>query len=259
MTSFDETRHARDRAGKFTSHAGAEQEGTLTGDSPDDFLQGTPECRDPECSQINGECVGMHCTACGQPCSVLGHQGCGAPPRYVGDTESRDVLARRGEEYGDSVTRGDTPWTSAESEDESHPVTDLTATESSTLKKLPLSRLAGVRSRLQAGPAEGYRETGPEQRQEIARQVGAGNLAAISGGRVIPMADGIELPVSAGYSVRVRLAGNDTYTVQPVLTRAGTETVKGERTGVYSDDVSRAAYYASCFRSHGEQEWITAG
>jgi hypothetical protein len=40
----------------------------------------------------------------------------------------------------------------------------------------------------------------PEQHQEIARQIG-GNLWAIPGGRV-GIADGIELPVGSGYTVR---------------------------------------------------------
>lgn len=95
----------------------------------------------------------------------------------------------------------------------------------------------------------------PEQRQEIARQIGMGNILAISGGRVIGIEDGIELPVSNGYRVRVVLDPSDTYTVSRIFTRSGTEFIHGSRSDTYCDQVSEAAYRASCFRSYNEQEW----
>lgn len=98
----------------------------------------------------------------------------------------------------------------------------------------------------------------PEQRQEIASQIGRGNILAISGGRVTAIADGIELPVSNGYRVRVVLDPSDTYTVSRIFTRNGTEFVHGERSNTYCDEVSELAYRASCFRSYNETEWQVA-
>jgi hypothetical protein len=88
------------------------------------------------------------------------------------------------------------------------------------------------------------------QRKEIVRQIG-GNLMAISGGRVKALPDGIEMPVSNGYKVRVRLSSNDTYRVERVFSRGGTDFDKGFRDNVYADQVSEHAYYASCFRNDG--------
>lgn len=99
---------------------------------------------------------------------------------------------------------------------------------------------------------------GHDQRTQITRQVGQQVIWSISGGRVRALPDGVELPVSSGYRVRIRLAANDTYTVQRVLVRGGREWIKGERAGVYCDEVSDAAYYASCFRSHSATEWMVA-
>lgn len=96
----------------------------------------------------------------------------------------------------------------------------------------------------------------PEQRQEIARQIGFMVIASISGGRIKALLDGIELPVSSGYRVRVRLTPTDTYTVQRVMVRGSKEFPKGERTDVYFDEVSNAAYYAGMFRSYDADEWV---
>lgn len=84
---------------------------------------------------------------------------------------------------------------------------------------------------------------------ELTRQIGIGNLMAISGRRVFTRKTGVTLPVSAGYSVAVDLAADDTYTVRRVFTRAGKSTVKGERTGVHCEQIGETAYMASCFRS----------
>jgi len=87
-------------------------------------------------------------------------------------------------------------------------------------------------------------------------QIGRMNILAISGGKVNSVADakgnqvGLELPVSNGYSVRVLLANDDTYTVQRCFTRGSNESVKGEQTGVYADEVGETAYQAGMFRSN---------
>lgn len=90
---------------------------------------------------------------------------------------------------------------------------------------------------------------------ETLRQIGRMNVLAISGGRAAIVDEGLMLPVSNGYSVRIILAADDTYTVTRLFRRSGQWFVKGEREGVYAEDVSDAAYYASCFRSYDENEW----
>ncbi len=85
--------------------------------------------------------------------------------------------------------------------------------------------------------------------RELARQIGARNIRAISGGRITIRETGITLPVSSGYRVTIDLAANDTYTVRRVFTRAGKTWVKGERAGVYCDAVGEIAYQASCYRN----------
>lgn len=76
-----------------------------------------------------------------------------------------------------------------------------------------------------------------------------GNILAISGGRVVARETGVTFPVGAGYTVTVDLSWNDTYTVRRVFTRGAKTWIKGERAGVYCDQVGQAAYEASCFRN----------
>lgn len=86
---------------------------------------------------------------------------------------------------------------------------------------------------------------------QLRAQIGRGNLMAISGFRMYRDANyTVTLPVSNGYSVNIELAGNDTYTVRRIFKRGAKTWVKGERTGVYCDEIGEVAYYASCFRSH---------
>lgn len=94
-----------------------------------------------------------------------------------------------------------------------------------------------------------------EVQRTIMAQIGVGNILSISGGRVYVIEDGIELPVSYGYRVRIRLTAADDYTVQRVLIRAGKEHLHGERTGVYCDQIGETAYRAGMFRSFGDEEW----
>lgn len=93
-----------------------------------------------------------------------------------------------------------------------------------------------------------------EHRNELVRQIGL-HVLAISGGRVNPIDDGIELPVGSGYVVRVVLTGMDDYTVTRLFRRSGKEWIRGERTGVYFDEVGNVAYYASCFLSYDTEDW----
>lgn len=96
-----------------------------------------------------------------------------------------------------------------------------------------------------------------EMRREIVSQINRMTLLAISGGRVTPIENGIELPVGAGYSVRIELTPMDYYTVSRVFKRGGKEWIKGQREDVDCEQVSEAAYFASSFRSYDEQEWVT--
>lgn len=94
-----------------------------------------------------------------------------------------------------------------------------------------------------------------EERQEIARQIGVINILSISGGRLRPIENGIELPVSQGYSVRVELTPMDDYTVSRIFRRGGKEWVKGTRERIYFDEVGEVAYRAAMYRSYDESEW----
>lgn len=97
-----------------------------------------------------------------------------------------------------------------------------------------------------------------DQRATIVRQIGMMNVLAISGGRVLPLPDGIELPVGCGYSVRVRYTPSDDYTVERMFKRAGVEYPKGTETMVYAMEVGETAYRASCFRNDDAEYWPAA-
>jgi hypothetical protein len=97
-----------------------------------------------------------------------------------------------------------------------------------------------------------------DERRTILRQIGNMNILAISGGRVAPLPDGVELPVGSGYRVRVRLTPADDYTVERVFVRNGREFSKGIRERVYCDEVGETAYRASCFRNDDAVYWPEA-
>jgi hypothetical protein len=115
------------------------------------------------------------------------------------------------------------------------------------------------------GPTKGGPPTLPKDcgardfvKGQTLSQIGRMNIAAISGGRVDTMFRGtkecgIHLPVTngqggngRGWGVNVFLANNDTYTVQ----RVQGDTVKGEQTNVYADEVGESAYQASSYKSN---------
>lgn len=85
--------------------------------------------------------------------------------------------------------------------------------------------------------------------EALIRQIGVGNLMAISGRRVYTRRTGITLPVSSGYKVTIDLAANDTYTVRRIMVRGTKVWLKGERTDVYCDEVGEIAYQASCYKN----------
>lgn len=80
------------------------------------------------------------------------------------------------------------------------------------------------------------------------RQIGHGNVLAISGGRARTGPDHtLILPVAHGYTVEIVLDCTDTYTVRRVFTRAGKRFVKAEVTNVYCGELGDTAYRASCY------------
>ncbi|MFZ4431585.1 MAG: zeta toxin family protein [Microthrixaceae bacterium] len=121
----------------------------------------------------------------------------------------------------------------------------MTPEDQAALDTLPNLRISPVADMEVPVPAER-----PLDMRQLRQQMGNMNIAAISGGRVIENSDGsVTLPVGRGYSVRVSLAGNDTYTVERVFTRQpNPPKVKGRRIGVFADEVGQAAYEASNFR-----------
>lgn len=83
----------------------------------------------------------------------------------------------------------------------------------------------------------------------LVAQIGAGQLAAISGGRVIARDTGVTLPVGSGYEVTVDLAVDDTYTVRRVRAHGPEAAIEGEQRNVFCDELGEVAYRASCFEN----------
>lgn len=34
------------------------------------------ECQNANCTRLGYRCIGWHCSKCGQPCSMMGHENC---------------------------------------------------------------------------------------------------------------------------------------------------------------------------------------
>lgn len=79
--------------------------------------------------------------------------------------------------------------------------------------------------------------------------IGTATVLAVSGGRVWITPSGVILPVSDGWAVEVVYTPMDLYTVRRVRYRGDTRRVHGELGSVYCDQVSEAAYAASCFEN----------
>lgn len=86
-----------------------------------------------------------------------------------------------------------------------------------------------------------------EMAKELIAQIGWGNLAAISGGRIELSNGAVILPCGAGYAVMIQLDFSDTYVVRRVFRRGDKVWVKGTQTNVYFDEVGEVAYQASCY------------
>jgi hypothetical protein len=95
----------------------------------------------------------------------------------------------------------------------------------------------------------------PFDEDVLISQIGRMNVFAISGGRVYVSKNNegetieIELPVSNGYRVSIKLGWDDTYTVSRQFVRKGVVSDKGTVEGVYCEEIGEVAYKASCFRN----------
>ena len=83
------------------------------------------------------------------------------------------------------------------------------------------------------------------------QQIGRANILSISGGRVQRIASTtLSFPVSAGFSVEVEyVEGRDLYNVRRVFSRGLEQSIKGEVTHVYAEDLGETAYRASCWQN----------
>ena len=92
-------------------------------------------------------------------------------------------------------------------------------------------------------------------------QIGAGTIAAVSGGRwtvhlsVEHDPDGtshpvpvLELPCGRGYRVEIQLGADDTYTVRRIHRRGGARTVKGVAAGIHFPGLAEQVYRAGMSR-----------
>lgn len=91
----------------------------------------------------------------------------------------------------------------------------------------------------------------------LCRQIGTGNIMAISGLRVYDTGHGVILPVSHGYTVVVDLMPGDTYRVRRLFHRGTRVWLHGERNNVYCDQVGEVARMAASFESYDAEEWPT--
>lgn len=78
--------------------------------------------------------------------------------------------------------------------------------------------------------------------------IGAGNVFAVSGGRYERVDGALILPVGYGYSVRITLAANDTFTVERVYKRGFRWTIKTV-TDVHAAELGEIVYRASLHNS----------
>lgn len=101
--------------------------------------------------------------------------------------------------------------------------------------------------------------TTPEMRELMAGMIGTHNIAFVSGGVVVPIRDGIDLPISDRYRVRVENDyGADMFIVSRVHIVGGQERIEGE---VETDfiDVGKYVHRAGCYVNWNETEWTVLG
>jgi hypothetical protein len=108
--------------------------------------------------------------------------------------------------------------------------------------------------RVQADHEDGGLETTQEMRYLMVGLIGTPNICSISGGVVVPIRDGIDLPVG-DYRVRVvNDYGADMFVVSRIHVVDGQERVEGSiETDVVG--VSELTYRAGMFRTWDATEW----
>lgn len=106
---------------------------------------------------------------------------------------------------------------------------------------------------------DGGLQTTPEMRYLMAGIIGGPNIAATSGGVVVPIRDGIDLPMPSGeYRVRVENDyGADLFRVSRIHIVDGQERVEGSTEADFID-VGNLVYRAGCYVNWDEMEWIDA-
>jgi hypothetical protein len=104
---------------------------------------------------------------------------------------------------------------------------------------------------------DGELETSPEMRYLMVGLIGGPNIGGTSGGVVVPIRDGIDLPMPSGqYRVRVENNyGADLFVVSRIHIIDGEERVEGS---VETDfiDVGELVYRAGCYVNYDETQWI---
>jgi hypothetical protein len=103
---------------------------------------------------------------------------------------------------------------------------------------------------------DGHLMTTPEMRELMTGMIGTHNIGSVSGGVVVPIRDGIDLPMPSG-SYRVRVEndyGADLFRVSRIHIVDGQERIEGS---VQTDftDVGEFVHRAGCYVNWDETEW----
>jgi hypothetical protein len=104
---------------------------------------------------------------------------------------------------------------------------------------------------------DGDLETTPEMRYLMAGIIGTHNIGSTSGGVVVPIRDGIDLPMPSGqYIVRIENDyGADLFTVARIHIVDGEEVTEG-KTDADLTAVGELVHRAGCYVNWDETEWI---
>jgi hypothetical protein len=98
--------------------------------------------------------------------------------------------------------------------------------------------------------------TTPEMRELMAGIIGTHNIGSVSGGVVVPIRDGIDLPMPSG-KYRVRVENDyaaDLFRVSRIHVVDGEERIEGSTEADFTD-VGTLVYRASCYVNWDETEW----
>jgi hypothetical protein len=98
--------------------------------------------------------------------------------------------------------------------------------------------------------------TTPEMRELMAGIIGTHNIASVSGGVVVPVRDGIDLPMPSGrYRVRIENDyGEDLFVVSRIHIVDGVERVEGSA-HIDCTGVGELVHRAGCYVNWSETQW----